>query len=341
MNSLKKDQFKLSCHSLFGMPAFMPNGSIMHCFSAIPKWNPDNNEDKLLTISSNNIDYILNNPITIKLRRQILEYKGQYKWICPLNSNCKCNSTFNNYDKHYSKFQEFKFNKNHIINNTDIQFIVIDFSTYCQLKCLACWQGGQDKQVNSNTLKFAHLEPNTFNNILKQLPNLLKINIANYGEPFINPNFCKLIDIINSYNNIKNICIFSTNFNYITDTQIYSILHSNFSEIIISIDGVTPKTYSKYRIGGNFDKVIENIKRFNYFKELYNNTKVILSWQYILFDFNLHEVEKAAQMAEDLGMKFYIRENHTKSFYLLDKSEYIESKQDIIIKYLNQYQIYS
>lgn len=74
-----------------------------------------------------------------------------------------------------------------------------------------------------------------------------------------------------------------------------------------SIDGASQKTYQLYRVGGDFERVIDNIRRINAYKKLYNSPYPVLNWQYIVFGYNEHEIAEARALANDLGMNFNVK----------------------------------
>ena len=79
----------------------------------------------------------------------------------------------------------------------------------------------------------------------------------------------------------------------------------------LSIDGACQETYSIYRRNGSFNKVIENIEKLNSLKKQYNSDYPKLSWQFILFGHNEHEIHEVKEMCKRLGMVFNPRMNHS------------------------------
>jgi radical SAM protein with 4Fe4S-binding SPASM domain len=55
---------------------------------------------------------------------------------------------------------------------------------------------------------------------------------------------------------------FNTNANLLDEEKSRAILNSDLDMIIFSVDGACKETYAKIRLGGDFDKVTANIKRF-------------------------------------------------------------------------------
>ena len=72
---------------------------------------------------------------------------------------------------------------------------------------------------------------------------------------------------------------------------------NNRLEIHFAIDGVQT---NDYRVGVNVDKVWKNV-------DTYLEAGGCASWQFIIFDYNNHEVDTARTMAKDKGMRFITR----------------------------------
>ena len=71
-----------------------------------------------------------------------------------------------------------------------------------------------------------------------------------------------------------------------------------------SIDGATAETYRRYRVRGDFDAVIRNIRKLNVYKGEFQSEYPQLFWQFIVFGHNEHEIPAARRLAQDLGMRF-------------------------------------
>jgi MoaA/NifB/PqqE/SkfB family radical SAM enzyme len=51
------------------------------------------------------------------------------------------------------------------------------------------------------------------------------------------------------------------NLNNVKDAQLEALVKYRVKSMKVSIDGASQETYEQYRVGGNFDKVIANVKR--------------------------------------------------------------------------------
>jgi MoaA/NifB/PqqE/SkfB family radical SAM enzyme len=97
------------------------------------------------------------------------------------------------------------------------------------------------------------------------------------------------------------------NLNTVKDEVLEAIVRYRLVGMVVSIDGASEETYAKYRVGGSFTTVMNNLKRINQFKEQYQSPFPKMRWQFIVFGHNEHEIPKARQMAEELGMGFQLK----------------------------------
>jgi len=74
----------------------------------------------------------------------------------------------------------------------------------------------------------------------------------------------------------------------------------------ISCDGASQATYSKYRIGGDFNLVINNIKNLVYFKNKLKSATPAIIWKFIVNKYDQDEIQKAHDMASELGVSFKV-----------------------------------
>ena len=77
------------------------------------------------------------------------------------------------------------------------------------------------------------------------------------GEPYLHPQFFELVNAA-AQRNIYTVT--STNAHFLGKRKAEETVKSGLDRIIISIDGTTQETYSKYRIGGSLEKVLEGTK---------------------------------------------------------------------------------
>lgn len=119
------------------------------------------------------------------------------------------------------------------------------------------------------------------------------------GEPFLHEQLEDIVSYLKSMSAAR-VCI-STNGSLVTEHRAIRLLEAGLDQIIFAIDGITPETYGIYRIGGQFNQVIENLKRFCVIKAKGGfQTRIV--FQFIPMAGNEHEISKLADFGYALGV---------------------------------------
>lgn len=188
-------------------------------------------------------------------------------------------------------------------NEQDLpKHITFDLCNMCQLNCVKCWMRENEEQIKKENGGFGYVKFKTFKDFVDKNQFIKGIDIAANGEVLLNPDLKKIL----KYAYKKNIEITTyagVNLNKLSSSLAEAIVKYKVRAMVVSIDGASPETYAIYRRGGNFNKVINNIKMINYFKKKYNSEYPHLTYKFILFGHNEHEIEKAKQLAKDLNME--------------------------------------
>jgi len=178
--------------------------------------------------------------------------------------------------------------------------INLEASSVCQLRCPSC----------PNTTKAilpivgsGFLRLSDFQKLIDENPWIKRIELSNYGEIFLNPDILEIIKHAYKRKVVLTADI-GVNFNNVKSDVLEGLVKYKFRSMTISIDGASNETYKQYRIRGNYNKVIENIKQINLFKKQYQSKYPLLTWQYVVFGFNEHELPKAKKLADELNMVF-------------------------------------
>lgn len=127
------------------------------------------------------------------------------------------------------------------------------------------------------------------------------------------------------------------NLNTVKEKVLEGLVKFKFRHIMCSIDGASQETYSIYRVGGNFERVIENIKIVNHYKEKYQSVFPLLRWQFVAFGHNEHEIETARKLAESLNMKFWVKLNLYEEFSPVKNEELIRKETGLGVASRSEY----
>ncbi|NTW88692.1 MAG: radical SAM protein [Desulfobulbaceae bacterium] len=170
----------------------------------------------------------------------------------------------------------------------------------CQLKCPLCPVGAklltQDRIIMSME---------TFTTILDKMPFLRAIELYRSGEPFLNPEIFAMIRLAHQ-RNIK--VVISTHFSFVKpDVFFEELAASGLDTLVVSLDGTSQETYSQYRVGGDYDLVMSNIKKLIEAKNRARRNKPEIIWQFLVNKYNEHEIATAQGIAISMGMPLDLR----------------------------------
>lgn len=171
----------------------------------------------------------------------------------------------------------------------------IEPTTSCNLRCPQCPSG-----LREFTRDTGMLDLDLYKKIIDELhPELVWLILYFQGEPFLNKSFLEFV----KYAASKNLyTATSSNAHYFTDEMAKATVESGLDRLIISIDGTNQETYSKYRKGGQLNKVIEGTENLlKWKKELGIQTPHII-WQFIAFKHNEHQIPEIKKLAKEIGV---------------------------------------
>lgn len=171
--------------------------------------------------------------------------------------------------------------------------IMIEPTNICNLKCPLCPTG-----AGILKRKKGHISFDTFKKIIDEVADTaFYVRLWNWGEPLLNKDLYKMIKYIKSK---KLFVRTSTNSFFLNNEIAKKLIDSKLDELIVSFDGASEETYSKYRKNSNFQKIIDSIKFLVEEKEKINSKYPIINLQFIIMKHNEHEIEKIKKIAGDL-----------------------------------------
>lgn len=131
--------------------------------------------------------------------------------------------------------------------------LMIEPSAACNLRCPLCPTGRGNTGRSSGTLTFE-----TFKQALRGIKWTVKyINFWNYGEPFLNRELAKMVHYAARWSIQTQV---STNGHFLRRSALDEVLAAGLSRLIVSVDTPNPELYGRYRVGGDYDSVIEGFQ---------------------------------------------------------------------------------
>ena len=161
----------------------------------------------------------------------------------------------------------------------------------CNLRCDRCRRNESGSVAQISDVG-DHFTPEQFREALKKLGHLRVANWIGDGEPLLNPDFNKLIEIA-AEKGIKS--IFSTNGTLVTKEDVDFWKRHKVPMVQVSVDTSTPESYEKMRPGAKFDKVISACK-------LISEAGIHLQLSNILFAESIEDMPRYVDLCIELGV---------------------------------------
>jgi MoaA/NifB/PqqE/SkfB family radical SAM enzyme len=202
------------------------------------------------------------------------------------------------------------------------RWIRIEASSFCQLRCPSCptASGHIQPVVGSGFLTL-----DNFRKLLESAPDLERVELSNYGEALLNPQLLQILQYAHSRNfviSLEN----GVNLNNVREEVLEGLVRYSVSVLTCSIDGATPESYRRYRVGGDFQTVISNIEKINRYKLHHGSEHPHLQWQFVVFGHNEKEIPAAREMARELGMDFRPKLTWDSRFSPIEDAEFVRSQ---------------
>jgi radical SAM protein with 4Fe4S-binding SPASM domain len=179
--------------------------------------------------------------------------------------------------------------------------LYLDPATACNLRCPFCATGNGVSELRKENLK-----PETFYKIVENLPMdaLQNVNLYHWGEPLLNPHLSEYIRYFAERGKFVTI---NANFSHKDYDEEYltELVQSGLGECTVSIDGATQEAYEMYRVRGNLERVLNNLRKINGIKKRLGTDLPHVTYKMLLNKFNEHQIKDAERLAEEVGADFY------------------------------------
>lgn len=180
--------------------------------------------------------------------------------------------------------------------------IFFEPTVVCNLNCFQAVCAPGTGLVATRGRKFFPLAE--FRSLLEEVgTGLIRLDFFNYGEPFVHPQALDMIELVK--NKYPHVYLYtSTNGLLLDEKKISRLAESGIDEITFSVDGANQRTYSRYRQGGDFAKVLKNMAALVREKRRLGREVPFINWRYILFKWNdsFRQMAGARRLAGRIGV---------------------------------------
>jgi len=172
------------------------------------------------------------------------------------------------------------------------QYVEIEVTTICPRKCIMCehtyWNDQQER----------HLQFDEFKHMLSQFPKLRWLHLTGEGSSFTNPEYPKMLEYAKS----KNICVYLVDsFDHIPPECLELLIDLKIEGVYISLDAATKQTYEQIRVGCDFDRVLNAVRKFIALKKKKRSLLPEISFRYIVMKCNVQEMPAFLDLVDSFG----------------------------------------
>lgn len=183
------------------------------------------------------------------------------------------------------------------LENTMPSFISIESSSVCNLSCPECAIGTHKTLRQSKSISL-----DLYKRIIHEAKDyVFDVQLFFQGEPFLNKNIDEMVRIARES---RVATVISTNGTLLTLDLSKRLIESGLDRLIVSIDGTTQDVYETYRVGGQLEKVLDNVKELVRLKKEKKSMFPLIEFQMVVFRHNEHQISDFKRLAKTVGADF-------------------------------------
>jgi molybdenum cofactor biosynthesis enzyme MoaA len=173
----------------------------------------------------------------------------------------------------------------------------LDLINRCNLRCVMCYHS-QDHARHART---AHMTPEAFATIAGcLLPSCYRLSLSLGNEPLMSPHFTDILRIAAPYA-VPNVNFF-TNAQLLDAGKIEAILDCGVTQVCVSVDGATARTYNGIRRDGDFDRLLSNVPALIAARAARAGSRLRVRFDMVMMQRNVHEMADLVRLAARLGV---------------------------------------
>ncbi len=169
----------------------------------------------------------------------------------------------------------------------------------CNLKCITCPHGipgAPEPSYARDKMDFSLFKTIIDEGVQKDLK---AIRLSQLNEPLLRKDLPDFIDYAKTAGVID--IMINTNAMLLDRETVHRLMEAGLTQLKVSIDAATPETYNKIRIGGDYDRVIRNVKEFIKIRQQLKSRLPILRVSFVKTADNVHETQKFLDTWENVA----------------------------------------
>lgn len=181
--------------------------------------------------------------------------------------------------------------------------ILIDNTSICNLKCSMC-----DHVNIKNYRKMENMSNELYTKIIDEIAEenpTARVWQIFYGDPFVLKEMPERI----KYAKDKGLTdvVLNSNGVLMSADKAEAVIKAGLDAIYVGIDAATEETYNQIRVGGNFQKAVNNVLKYRDILAEHGNPNQKLFVQYVVSDVNEHETDSFREFWKQQGVNVKIR----------------------------------
>lgn len=207
----------------------------------------------------------------------------------------------------------------------------IELNPSCNLRCPMCIISAE---VNPKASKKYWMSFDDYKKLIDEgiQKGLKSVQLNNINEPLVRKDIPQFVEYARKAGVVE--VMFSTNGTLLTEEMAENLIKARLTKISFSIDAFTKKIYDQIRVGGNYDKVINNITNFLSVRKRLGYKTPLLKVTFVKSPLNEHELPNFIRLWEEKADLIAIQNiNNPFDGELWDKTkEYFSLKPKLIEK---------
>lgn len=179
--------------------------------------------------------------------------------------------------------------------------LFVETTSRCNLNCIMC-----PKQNHSGITADGDLAPGTFTALKEAFPRLDALVLNGIGEPLLNPQLEQFIAQARKLMPAQSWIGFQSNGLLLGNLRAISLVDAGLDRICLSMDGVSPSTFSAIRAGGELLDLECALSAITAARSMCVRPGLQVGVEYVVMRDNLEELPAALQWAAERGANFAI-----------------------------------
>ncbi|MDA8220060.1 MAG: radical SAM protein [Dehalococcoidales bacterium] len=180
--------------------------------------------------------------------------------------------------------------------------VYVEPTSLCNLSCRTCVRHSWDEPPGS-------LSIHVYRRLIRDLgavPTLRKISLWGFGEPLLHPHIVEMVALAKGIGAETELI---TNGLLLTPTLAERLVAAGLDTIVVSVDGVSPESYSDVRAGADFRLVQDNVLALRYARESSPRRNPEVGLEFVAMRRNVDQLPRLRHLAYTMGASFVVVTN--------------------------------